>query len=201
MRRKISFVLGVIGTLFGSTLAPRRSIPFWNSAGTGSCAPDKQFGVFDGWRDRHTRPARWSDTLQIRPVRQKWNQILIESLESGKTGRPYESEVRPWIPRTHDDIITRKHFPVTGDFPGQRPATLSLICAWIQGWVNNGAAVDLIRHRAHQDVIEIPLLLIQMPPILFSRYKTLAWSFMRRYHISYTCCWKFDTIARSVDIP
>ena len=29
---------------------------------------------------------------------------------------------------------------------------LSLICAWINDWVNNGEAGDLIRHRAHYDV-------------------------------------------------
>ena len=28
---------------------------------------------------------------------------------------------------------------------------LSLICAWINGWVNNGEAGDLRRHRAHYD--------------------------------------------------
>ena len=28
----------------------------------------------------------------------------------------------------------------------------SLICAWINGWVNNGEAGDLKRHRAHYDV-------------------------------------------------
>ena len=44
MRRKMSNVLGVIGTpRFGSTMALRRSFPFWNSAGTWSCAPCKQF--------------------------------------------------------------------------------------------------------------------------------------------------------------
>ena len=62
-----------------STLAPRRSIAFRNSAGTWSRAPGKQFGVLDRWRDRHTWPARWSDTLRIRPVRwQKWNRIRID---------------------------------------------------------------------------------------------------------------------------
>ena len=80
MRRNISNVLFVIGApLFGSTLAPRRSIAFWNSAGTWSHAPGKQFGVLGRWRDRHTRPARWSDTLRIRPVRwRKWNRIRID---------------------------------------------------------------------------------------------------------------------------
>ena len=29
----------------------------------------------------------------------------------------------------------------------------SLICAWINAWVNNREAVDLRRHRAHYDVI------------------------------------------------
>ena len=50
-------------------------------SGTGprSRAPGKQFGVLDRWRDRHTRPARWSDTLRIRPVRwRKWNRIRID---------------------------------------------------------------------------------------------------------------------------
>ena len=47
--------------------------------------------------------------------------------------------------------------PVTGEFPSQRPVTrsfdVSLICAWINGWVNNREAGDLRRHRAHYDVI------------------------------------------------
>ena len=28
----------------------------------------------------------------------------------------------------------------------------SLICAWINGWVNNGEAGDFRRHRTHYDV-------------------------------------------------
>ena len=80
-RRNISNVLCVIGTpLFGSTtLAPRRSIAFRNSTGTWSRAPGKQFGVLDRWRNRHMRPAWWSDTFQIWPVRwRKWNWIRID---------------------------------------------------------------------------------------------------------------------------
>ena len=49
--------------------------------------------------------------------------------------------------------------PVTGEFPhkGQWRGALmfSLICAWINGWVNNGEAGNLRRHRAHYDVIVI----------------------------------------------
>ena len=46
--------------------------------------------------------------------------------------------------------------PVTGEFPSQRPVTrsfdVSLICAWINGWVKIGEAGDLRRHHAHYDV-------------------------------------------------
>ena len=42
---------------------------------------------------------------------------------------------------------------VTGEFPSQRPVTrsfdVSLICAWINDWVNNRDTGDLRRHRAH----------------------------------------------------
>ena len=42
-----------------------------------------------------------------------------------------------------------------GEFTGhrsQRPVTRSA-CAWINGWVNNGEAGDLRRHRSHYDFI------------------------------------------------
>ena len=53
------------------------------------------------------------------------------------------------------------NLPVTGEFPTERPVTrsfdvwasmFSLIYVWINGWVNNGEAGDLICHRAHYDV-------------------------------------------------
>ena len=67
----------------------------------------------------------------------------------------------------HDDVIKWKHFPrywpfvrgihrspVNSPHKGQwrRALMFSLICAWINGWVNNGEAGDLRRHRAHYDV-------------------------------------------------
>ena len=46
--------------------------------------------------------------------------------------------------------------PVPGEFSAQRPVTrifdVFLICVWINGWVNNRAAGDLRRYRAHYDV-------------------------------------------------
>ena len=69
----------------------------------------------------------------------------------------------------HDDVIKWKHFPrywpfVRGFYrsPG-KPAKgqwlgalmFSLICAWINGWVNNREAGDLRHHRAHYYVTVI----------------------------------------------
>ena len=68
----------------------------------------------------------------------------------------------------HDDVIKWKHFPrywsfvwgihrspVNSPHKGQWRGALmfSLICARINGWVNNREAVDLRRHQAHCDVI------------------------------------------------
>ena len=68
----------------------------------------------------------------------------------------------------HDDVIQWKHFPrywpfvrgihrspVKSPHKGQWRGALkfSLICVWINGWVNNRKAGDLRCHRAHYDVI------------------------------------------------
>ena len=70
--------------------------------------------------------------------------------------------------RDHDDVIKWRHFPrywsfvrgihlspVNSPHKGQRRGALmfSLICVWINGWVNNREAGDLRRHRAYYDVI------------------------------------------------
>ena len=67
----------------------------------------------------------------------------------------------------HDDVIKWKHFPRNGPFvrgihrspvnsphKGQWRGALmfSLICVWINGWVNNHESGDLRRYRAHCDV-------------------------------------------------
>ena len=68
----------------------------------------------------------------------------------------------------HDDVIKWKHFPrnwpfvrgihrsaVNSPHKGQWRGALmfSLICVWINDWVNNREAGDLRRYRAHYDVI------------------------------------------------
>ena len=56
-------------------------------------------------------------------------------------------------------VLCAGNSPPPGEFPAQRPVTrnfdVSLICARINDWVNNGVAGDLRRHRAHYDVIVI----------------------------------------------
>ena len=52
--------------------------------------------------------------------------------------------------------IGAENSPVTSEFPTQRPVTRSfdvfLLCAWLNGWVNNCEAGDLRCHHAHYDV-------------------------------------------------
>ena len=68
---------------------------------------------------------------------------------------------------SHDDVIKWKHFPrywpfvreihrstVNSPHKGQWRGALmfSLICVWINGWVNDREAGDLRRYRVHYDV-------------------------------------------------
>ena len=70
--------------------------------------------------------------------------------------------------RCYDDVIKWKHFPrywpfvqgihrspVNSPHKGQwhRALMFCVICAQINGWVNNGEAGDLRHHHAHYDVI------------------------------------------------
>ena len=72
--------------------------------------------------------------------------------------------------KLHDDVIKWKHFPrywpfvrgihrppVNSPHKGQWRGALifSLICAWINDWVNNRKTGDLRRHSSHCEVIVI----------------------------------------------
>ena len=54
-------------------------------------------------------------------------------------------------------ILCAGNLPVTSEFPSQRPVTrallFSMICVWINGWVNNREAGDLRRHDTHYDAV------------------------------------------------
>ena len=87
---------------------------------------------------RHPRPDFWSSTKPSdRPVRVDW--------QAGRHPIPY-------LPLSHDDVIKWDHFPrywpfvrriyrlpVNSPHKGQRRGALmfSLICTWINAWVNN----------------------------------------------------------------
>ena len=87
----------------------------------------------------------------------------------------------------HDDVIKWKHFPrhwpfgrgihrfpVNSPHKGQwREALMfSLICVWINGWVNNREAGDLRRYRAHYVVIVIYRNYIRICVTVFSLHET-----------------------------
>ena len=59
------------------------------------------------------------------------------------------------FPRCWPFVWGIHRFPVNSPHKGQRRGALmfSLICVWINGWVNNREAGDLRRYRAHYDVI------------------------------------------------
>ena len=86
-----------------------------------------------------------------------WKQKYVQALKAG-------------IADLHDDVIKWKHFPrnwpfvrgihrspVNSPHKGQWRGALmiSLICVWINDWVNNRKAGDLRRYRAHYDVIVV----------------------------------------------
>ena len=101
-----------------------------------------------------------------------WNDIAQQLLQSLPSHATYNSHkaIRKlsmdWM--QHDDVIKWKQLPrywpfvrgihrspVKSPHKGQWRGTLmfSLICVWINDWVNNREAGDLRRYRAHYDVI------------------------------------------------
>ena len=103
------------------------------------------------------------------------------------TGSTYISTLE--VLRVHDDVMKWKHFPrnwpfvrgihrspVNSPHKGQwREALMfTLICARINGWVNNRETGDLRRSRAHYDVIVMFLCfstLCQLVPHIFQPSK------------------------------
>ena len=96
----------------------------------------------------------------VRCLLSSWMALMIEQIQVLQTQLCTDT----WY---HDDVIKWKHFPrywpflrgihrspVNSPHRGQwrRALMFSLICAWINGWVNNGEAGDLRRHRAHYAV-------------------------------------------------
>ena len=104
---------------------------------------------------------------------------------------------------THDDVIKWKYYPrywpfvwgihrsaVNSLHKGQWRGSLmfSLICAWINGWLNNGEAGDLRCHRTHYDVTVIVQILWDMVLISWVNvlicWKCGCWSGHSVHHFS-----------------
>ena len=96
-----------------------------------------------------------------------WMSSYHALVVSGTIGTVSTVKSQNLWPKLHDDVIKWKHFPrywpfvrgihrspVNSPHKGQWRGALmsSLICAWINDWVNNGKAGDLRRHPAHYDV-------------------------------------------------
>ena len=113
------------------------------------------FGNWHLWRLQQVQPQVFGCPYSI---------IHIMMLADGKL-RSSDRSIHDII---HDDVIKWKHFPRylpfvrwiyrwpvnslhTGQWRG--PLMFSLICAWINRWVNNRESGDLRRSRAHHDVI------------------------------------------------
>ena len=129
---------------------------------------------------------------------------------------PYPSGLLHWHRVNHDDVIKWKHFPrywpivrgihrspVNSPHKGQWRVALmfSLICARINGWINNREAGDLRRYRAHYDVIVMDMCLWDNPEP-YSTYQEICIGLAlillclvtdnyitkhQNYHINYFC--------------
>ena len=106
-------------------------------------------------------PVLWDSSYSR--IATKVRKVQINSLQRG-IGSLLRAES---ILKNHDDVIKWKHFPrywpfvrgihrwtVNSPHKGQWRGALmfSLICAWINGWLNNSEAGDLRRHGPHYDV-------------------------------------------------
>ena len=101
------------------------------------------------------------------------------------------------LEKIHDDVIKWKHFPrywpfVRGihRFPVNSPhkyqwrgaLMFSLICVWINGWVNNREAGDLRRYRAHYDVLVMTNISL--------RFLKAIWIVKRTNLVHWTVSWQ-----------
>ena len=127
--------------------------------------------TLEGW---HKRLHKKGMEISANNERVAMASVLVNTRNAGKS-RKISADIPNNICWTksfakslvHDDIIKWKHFPRYWPFvrgidrsPVNSPhkdqwrgaLMFSLICAWINGWVNNGEASDLRHHRVHYEV-------------------------------------------------
>ena len=93
--------------------------------------------------------------------------VLENSIWRSSNSDFWHTMQKCFLIQSHDDVIIWKHFPrywpfvrgihrspVNSPHKGQWRGALvfSLICAWINGWINNREADDSRHHRSHYDV-------------------------------------------------
>ena len=119
-------------------------------------------------RDQHRDHTMYIHDHGSRP--RKTVDVVLHPCEIQRCFSQTAVEVRAWVCNYilhHNDVVKWKHFPrywpfvrgiqrspVNSPHKGQWRGALmfSLICARINGWVNNGEAGDLRRSRAYYDV-------------------------------------------------
>ena len=136
-------------------------------------------------------------------------------LVKGATGQSYITIATASVPTlqnmvngSHDYVIKWKHFtrnwPLMRGihrWPGNSPHTgkwrgvfrFSLICAWINGWVNNCKAGDFRRHRPHYDVILMIRIQYELINAIATKQNTTKQcAYWKEYTVDYAhyvCIW------------
>ena len=119
-----------------------------------------------------TLQIHWKDSNFGDKYDRKWLKYLFLGFDRKNLTGTFSNRLRlislAWLVSNHDDVIKWSYFPrywpfvrgihrspVNSPHKGQWRGALmfSLICIWINGWVNNRQAGDLRRYSTHYDVI------------------------------------------------
>ena len=116
----------------------------------------------------------------------------------------------------HDDVIKGEHFPCycifvqgihqsleNSSHKGQWPEALmfSLICAWINGWVNNREAGSFRRHHDHYDITIMTVVILFKPAkcrgsLIQNQCSPVA---LKNWQTSRHLCWQWPSHIRRCD--
>ena len=120
-----------------------------------------------GWWFETPWRSLWHHVMKCRRFAAKTFNIIVSIVPADNQDIPKRSDGHVQV-LYHDDVIKWKHFPRYWPFlwgihrgPVNSPhksqwrgaLVFSLICVWINGWVNNSKAGGLRRHRARYDVM------------------------------------------------
>ena len=102
------------------------------------------------------------------------------------------------IPRYWPYVREINRSPVNSPHKDQWRGALmfSLICAWINAWVNNRKTGDLRRHRVHYDVIVIILIIPRSVMLCDSHYCFSSYIMFHHWHYHFSSYIMFYYIAR-----